>query len=78
MTTIRLYASHPDYQKFAFMQNLLLMAINPHMFFDVELDIPEAERLATVELIKADMGRYMDDYEYLPASIAEAINRMEE
>ena len=78
MTIIHLYASHPDYQKFDFMQRLLVMAINPHMFFDIELDVPEAERLASVELIKADMGRYMDDYQYLPANIAEVVNKMEE
>ena len=74
---VRLLASHPDYPKFAFMQQLLLMATNPHIFFDIELDVPEAERLATVELIKADMGRFMDEYEYLPANIAEVVNRKE-
>ena len=77
VSEVRLYASHPDYQKFAFMQSLLCLATNPHIFFDLEVDVPEPERLAIVELIKRDMGEIMDDYQFLPAHIAEIINRLE-
>lgn len=77
MSEVRLCASHPDYQKFAFMQYLLNLVVNPQLFFDIEVDVPEAERLAMVELIKKDMGEMMDDYQFLPAHIAEIINRLE-
>jgi len=78
MNIVHLKASHPDYKKFEFMQLLLCMATNPHMFFGFELDVPESERLATVELIKEDIGRVLDDYQYLPANIAEVVNNLEE
>ena len=78
MSGVHLFASHPDFKKFDFMQRLLLMAINPQMYFGFEVDIPEAERLATVELIREDMGRVMDDYQFLPHSIAEHINKLED
>ena len=42
-----------------------IIATNPQMFFDIELDVPEAERLATVELIKEDIGKVMDDYKFM-------------
>jgi heme oxygenase len=60
------------------MQLILCIATNPQMFFDVELDVPEPERLATVELIKEDIARFMDAYQYLPANIAETVNKLEE
>ena len=78
MSEVRLFASHPDYKDFDFMQNLLVMATNPQMFFDVELDVPEPERLATVELIKEDIRKMMDDYQFLPPGIAEYMNKLEE
>ena len=78
MSEVRLYASHPDYRKFDFMQRLLLMATNPQMYYGFEVDVAEPERLATVELIKEDMGRVMDDYEFLPPGIAEFINKLED
>ena len=78
MKKIHLYASHPDYKKFDFMQRLLLMATNPQMFFDIEVDVPEAERLATIELIKEDIEKIMDDYQFLPANLAEVINKLED
>ena len=78
MKKIHLYASHPDYKKFDFMQRLLLMATNPQMFFDIEVDVPEAEWLATIELIKEDIEKIMDDYQFLPANIAEIINKLED
>jgi len=74
MSEVRLYASHPDYKKFDFMQRLLVMATNPQMFFGFEVDVAEPERLATVELIKSDIEKVMDDYEYLPPNIADYIN----
>jgi len=75
---VRLYASHPDFKKFEFMQNMLLIAINPQMFFGLEVDVAEAERLATVELIKEDIGKAIDEYVFLPTNIAEYINKLEE
>ena len=78
MTEVRLCAAHPDYAKFALMQRLLNMAVNPQLFFDIEVDVPEAERLATVEKIKEDMRKTMDGYVFLPAGIAEHINKLEE
>ena len=78
MSEVRLYASHPDFRKFDFMQRLLLMATNPQMYFSLEVDVPEAERLATVELIKEDIEKAMDEYEFLPPGIAEIINKLED
>jgi len=78
MKKIHLYASHPDYKKFDFMQRLLLMAINPQMFFGFDLNVEEPERLATVELIRDDMERVMDDYQFLPANLAKVINELED
>ena len=78
MSEVRLYASHPDYKKFEIMQRELIMATNPQLFFDIELDVPEPERLATVELIKEDIGKVMDDYQFLPQSVAEYMNKLEE
>ena len=78
MTEVRLYASHPDFQKFDSMQRMLLIATNPQLFFDIEVDVPEAEWLATVEMIKEDIGKAIDDYEYLPPAIAEVINMLED
>ena len=78
MSEVRLYASHPDYKKFDFMQRLLLMATNPQMFFGFEVDVAEPERLATVELIKEDIEKAMDDYQFLPPGIAEHINKLED
>ena len=78
MTEVRLYASHPDFQKFDSMQRMLLIATNPQLFFGFEVDIPEAERLATVELIKRDIEEAIDEYEYLPPGIAAVINKLED
>ena len=75
---VRLYASHPDFKKFNFMQYLLLIATNPQMFFSFEVDVPEPERFATVELIKADIEKAIEDYQFLPPAIAEVINKLEE
>lgn len=77
MSEVRLYVSHPDFVKFDFMQRLLLMAINPQMFFGFEVDVAEPERLATVELIKEDIKKAMDEYVFLPPNIAEHINKLE-
>ena len=74
---VRLLASHPDFKKFDFMQNMLLVATNPQMFFDIEVDIPEDERLATVELIKGIIEVEMNDYQFLPSNIAEVVNELE-
>lgn len=76
MSEVRLYASHPDFKKFDILQRLLLRATNPQMFFNFEVDVPEAERCATVELIKEDIGMAMDGF--LPPGIAEHINKLEE
>ena len=78
MNEVRLYASHPDFKKFDFMQRLLLMATNPQMYFGFEVDVAEPERLATVELIKEDIGKAIDDYQFLPPGIAEHINKLED
>jgi len=78
MSEVRLCASHPDYKKFVFMQHLLLMAINPQMFFGFEVDVPESERLATVEKIKENIEKEIDNYQFLPPSIAKIINNLEE
>lgn len=78
MNEVRLYVSHPDYEKFAFMQRLLLIATNPQMFFGFEVDVPDAERLATIELIKEDIGNTIDNHEFLPSNIASYINGLEE
>ena len=77
MSEVRLCASHPDFKKFDRMQHLLLMATNPQMFF-IEVDVPNAEQLATVEMIKADIAEMLDEYEYLPPNIAEVVNKLEE
>ena len=78
MSEVRLYASHPDHKKFDFMQRLLLMATNPQMYYGFEADVAEPERLATVELIKEDIGKAIDDYQFLPPGIAEIINKLED
>ena len=78
MSEVRLFSSHPDYNKFADRQRLLLMAINPQMFFGFEVDVAEPERIATVELIKEDIGKSIDGYQYLPPNIAKIINKLEE
>jgi len=78
MKKIHLYASHPDYKKFDFMQRLLLMAINPQMFYGFDVNVAEPERLATVELIKEDIEKVMEDYQFLPANLAEVINKLED
>ena len=76
MNEVRLCASHPDYKKFDTLHRLLLRAMNPQMFFSFEVDVPEVERLATVAMIKADIEKEMDGF--LPLSIAEHINKLEE
>ena len=78
MSEVRLCASHPDFRKFDFMQRLLLMATNPQMYYGFEVDVAEPERLATVELIKEDIEKAMDEYEFLPPGIAEIINKLED
>jgi len=78
MSEVRLYASHPDFRKFDFMQRLLLIVTNPHMFFNVHVIIQEPERLALVEMIKGEIEKVMDEYEYLPPNIAEIINKLED
>ena len=78
MAEVRLYASHPDFQKFDSMQRLLLIATNPQMYFGFEVDVPEVERIATVELIKEGIEKEMDEYEFLPPGIAEIINKLED
>ena len=78
MKKIHLYASHPDYKKFDFMQHMLLIATNPQMFFGFEVDVLEPERLAAIELIKKGIKEEMDDYQFLPPNIAEHINKLEE
>ena len=77
MSEIRLYASHPDHKRFDTLQRDLVIATNPQMFFDIEVDIPEDERLATVELIKGIIEVEMNDYQFLPSNIAEVVNELE-
>ena len=81
MTEIRLYASHPDHKRFDLLQRDLVIAMNPQMFFSIYKDapeeVPEAERLATVELIKDNIEKEMDEYEFLPPNIAEVVNELE-
>ena len=77
MSEVRLFASHPDFQKFDFMQRMLVIATNPQMFFSSEV-IAEPERLAAVEDIKGAIGEELDEYEPLPPNIAEYINKLEE
>jgi len=77
MSEIRLYASHPDFGKFDTLQRDLVIATNPQLFFDIEVDIPEDERLATVELIKGIIEVEMNEYQFLPSNIAEVVNELE-
>ena len=77
MSEIRLYASHPDFGTFDTLQRDLVIATNPQLFFDIEVDIPEDERLATVELIKGIIEVEMNDYQFLPSNIAEVVNELE-
>ena len=76
MSEVRLYASHPDFKKIDTLQRLLLRATNPQMFFSFEVDVPEVERLATVEMIKTDIEKEIG--RFLPACIAEYMNELEE
>lgn len=76
---IRLFASHPDYDKFAQLQRLIMYAINPCMlYFEDEIDIPELE----LSILKADlleqMKILMDNYQFLPANIAGVLNGLED
>ena len=77
MSEVRLYASHPDFQKFDFMQSMLLIATNPQMFYGFEV-VLEPERLAMVEDIKNAIGEELDGYEPLPAHLADYVNVLEE
>ena len=77
MSEIRLYASHPDFERFNSMQRMLLIATNPQLFFGFEVDVPELERLATVAKIKENIEKEMDEYEFLPPNIAEVVNELE-
>jgi len=78
MKKIHLYPSHPDYKKFNSIQFELLIATNPQMFFDIDFDVPETERLALVELIKENIKKTMEEYQFLPANLAEIINKLED
>ena len=78
MSEVRLYASHPDFQKFDLIQRMLLIATNPQLFFGFEVDVPEMERLATVEKLKWNIKVMMDEYEPLPANLADYVNTLEE
>jgi len=74
---VRLLASHPDFKKFEYMQNMLLIATNPQMFYGFEVDVMEPERLALIEEMKEEIGREIDGYEPLPANLAEYVNKKE-
>ena len=76
MKEIHLYASHPDFGRFDTLQRDLLIATNPQLFF-IGVDIPEDERLATVELIKGIIEVEMNDYQFLPPNLAEVVNELE-
>ena len=88
---MRLMASHPDFKKFDLMQRKLLIVMNPQMFFWYEseeedgreaerfsIGIAEPERLAMIEEMKDEIGEELDEYEPLPAHLADYVNVLEE
>lgn len=53
--TRRMFASHPDWEEINAHQWLLIILMNPQLFFDgaaLKAEIPELERNALVEKIK--------------------------
>jgi len=74
---VRLLSSHPDYEKFAIMQQLLCMITNPHMVMGYDMDMPEMEMAAMKERMKQHIGAMIDEYEYLPPELAKIINKLE-
>ena len=75
---IKLRASHPDFKKIDELQHSLLIAMNPQMFFGLEMDVMAAERLATIEMIKTDIEELLDEHQSIPAEHEAWINRLEE
>jgi len=85
MEIVHLKASHPDYKKFKQKQQQLCWITNPYMFFGIEdedglvrVNIPEVEMRAIKKMIEDDMEKMIDNYQFLPPGIAEAINKLEE
>ena len=76
--TIKLRASHPDFKKIDELQHALLIAMNPQMFFGLEMNVMEAERLATVQMLKNGIEELLDKCQSIPAEHEAWINRLEE
>ena len=61
--TRRMFASHPDWQEINPHQWLLIVLINPQLFFDgatLQAEIPELERNALVEKVKDCIGSLLE------------------
>jgi hypothetical protein len=70
--TVRILASHPDYEEFRQLQEKVCLITNPHMagFSEEELDMPEAEILALKSTLLEKMENLISEYVELSTDIA--------
>lgn len=59
MTERRVLASHPDYKQLAEHAQMLAIATNPHLFFNVQ-EIPTVEQAVLLEDIYVGMYELLD------------------
>ena len=75
---VKLLASHPDYQKFNALQQLILFITNPSMYISEEpIDLPKEEMGALKIILLNEMDELIKNYCQLPSFIANFINRLE-
>jgi len=75
---VKLLASHPDYQKFNALQQLILFITNPSMYISEEpIDLPKEEIGALKIILLNEMDELIKNYYQLPSFIANFINQLE-
>jgi hypothetical protein len=76
--SVKLLASHPDYQKFNTLQQLILFITNPSMYISEEpIDLPKEEMETLKKILLNEMDELIKNYYELPSFIAAFINRLE-
>jgi hypothetical protein len=75
---VKITASHPDYENFRKLQEMICFITNPHMlFFEEEGDMPEAEIFALKSTLLSEMDSMISDYVHLSPDIASFILDLE-
>lgn len=56
----RLTASHPDYERLNYLQTMLILIKNPHLFITFRMDAGEVERQAAIKIMEGEINEMIN------------------